>query len=518
MMTFSRRDICISMFSVLWLGVSPGAQAANELTDSVKYRIQMLGSTSWGDGTTPLWLNANQYGLSSLEQTNGYLRASLQKDFSNDFSKRWDISWALDVAVAHHFTSSFIVQQAFLKLRHKKVSFTLGSKEEPMELKPQELSTGSQTLGINARPVPQVRIALDDYVRVFGAKWLGVKGHFSVGMLTDAGFQKTFTQKENRYTENVLYHSKAGFLRLGNPEHPLTLEMGLEMATLFGGTRNQYGEELKNPVTFGKFIEAITFGGKDSNNGVYTSGYGDKLGSLMARINLDFNDWYLGAYVDHFFEDHSGLFFRDFDGWGEGDEWNTKKYNKWHHYKVRDGVLGVNLKLKKGTWLQQVAVEYIDSKYQSGEIYYDHAPGRSSEVKGRDDYYNHSFYAGWQHWGQAIGNPLFTSPIYNKNNDLHFYNNRFVAWHLGIMGQPTERFSYRILATRESGYGTYASWETYDPPRRTISLMLEGAYSLKQKVKTGGWLAKVRYGSDAGALLGHNKGIQFSLSYDGLIK
>ena len=79
---------------------------------------------------------------------------------------RWyDHRWwyGLDIVVPVNYTSNFIVQQAFAEIRWKHGVMTIGSKEFPMELKNQSLSSGSQTLGINARPVPQIRLALPDY-------------------------------------------------------------------------------------------------------------------------------------------------------------------------------------------------------------------------------------------------------------------------------------------------------------------------------------------------------------------
>ena len=92
----------------------------------------------------------------------------------------------MDVAAAFNYTSNFVVQQAYVEGRWNKGVLTLGSKEYPMELKNQQLSTGSQTLGINARPVPQARLALPDYWVVPGTKgWISVKGHIAYGKTTD---------------------------------------------------------------------------------------------------------------------------------------------------------------------------------------------------------------------------------------------------------------------------------------------------------------------------------------------
>ena len=39
------------------------------------YKVEM--QTTFSDNKSPLWLNANRHGLSSLDKTNGYLRAAI---------------------------------------------------------------------------------------------------------------------------------------------------------------------------------------------------------------------------------------------------------------------------------------------------------------------------------------------------------------------------------------------------------------------------------------------------------
>lgn len=91
-----------------------------------------------------------------------------------------------------------------------------------------------------------------------------------------------------------------------------------------------------------------------------------------------------------------------------------------------------------GTWLRDVVVEYLHTKYQSGPIYHDRTPTMSDHIAGRDDYYNHYIYPGWQHWGQVMGNPLYRSSIYNTNGSLYLENTRFVAYHWASTGnRPT---------------------------------------------------------------------------------
>lgn len=87
-----------------------GAEAGKlDLGKDVRYQVEMQGSFS--HGKTPLWLNANKYGLSSLSSTNGYLRGSLVRPLSLDSARRWGIGYGADVAVPLHYTSHVVVQQ-----------------------------------------------------------------------------------------------------------------------------------------------------------------------------------------------------------------------------------------------------------------------------------------------------------------------------------------------------------------------------------------------------------------------
>ena len=39
----------------------------------------------------------------------------------------------------------------------------------------------------------------------------------------------------------------------------------------------------------------------------YRNAEGNHLGSWVARVNLDYDDWGIAVYGNHFFEDHSAL-------------------------------------------------------------------------------------------------------------------------------------------------------------------------------------------------------------------
>ena len=484
------------------------------LTASAQLQLHTEAQLTTSSGEfTPLWLQANRYGLSSLEKTNGYLRAALSRPTETDSLRQWRRGICADVAVATGFTSTMVVQQLYGEIGWKKGLLTIGAKEQPMELKNQELSSGAQTLGINARPVPGVRIELKDYWDVPGLNhWIGFKGHIFYGKTTDDDWQVDFTQRQEHYTENSMLHTKAGYLHIGPNDKPLQLELGLEMGCQFGGTshmkRNTKGI-LKNESGFKSFIHAFIPGGAGADETDYRNEEGNHVGSLLARINYEGKAIGASLYIDHFFEDQSGMFHLDYDGYGSGENWDKWEHFNWMIYDLRDMQVGVELRLKHCRWVQTIVAEYLYTKYQSGPIYHDHTRIMSDHVSGTDDYYNHHIFTGWQHWGQVMGNPLYRSPLYNDDGTIYVQDNRFTAWHFGLSGTPVAGLHYRLLATWQRGLGTYKI--PYPDPRRNVSLLAEASYVFPQHSKLGGWSVRGAVAADHGKLLGNNSGVQLTI-------
>ena len=308
------------VFALLCLcSISALAQSNSE--DSLSIDVEMQGSFS--NSKTPLWLNANKYGLSSLTASNGYVRgmATYDKAFLDDELK---VQLGADVAIPmgykiqgykSHYTQKYIIQQAYVEGNWKYGVLTIGAKQQPMELKNNELSSGSQTLGINATPVPQVRLGLNRYWAIpYTKEWLAIKAHVAFGMMMDAPWEsvaaKGSVNKYNRYTR---YHEKAGYLRIGNEEKfPLSLTLGLEMAAQFGGTVYNWigtdengfkGGNVKLSSSFSSYFHAFTGTGSDTGEDTFSNAEGNNLGSWVARLNWNDDNIEVGAYFDHFFED-----------------------------------------------------------------------------------------------------------------------------------------------------------------------------------------------------------------------
>ena len=491
----------------------------------LEYKVEMQGSLS--KGKTPLWLNANKYGLSSLETANGYLRGGIERPLSTDEGHKFGLGYGLDVVVPINYTSKAVIQQAYVEGRWWHGTLTIGAKEQPMELKNNELSSGSQTLGINARPIPQVRLALSDYWTLpFANGWLHLKGHVAYGMMTDQNWQHDFTAKQSKYTDRALFHSKAGYLKVGNDEVfcPWSLEMGLEMVSIFGGTSylpDGHGamKTIENGKGLSAYWNAFLPGGADNGETTYQNVQGDQLGSWVMRFNYD-GDWHgFSLYADKFFEDHSAMLQLDYDGYGEGSEWQEKKQRRYLIYDFKDWLLGFEYRYKPDNWLNTLVIEYLYSKYQSGPIYHDHTITIADHIGGKDNYYNHYILPGFQHWGQGIGNPLYRSPIYNEDGTIYFKDNRFVGFHVGLGGHPSEYFKWRFLGTWQEGLGTYE--QPYTKKRYNVSLMGEGTYTL-QGQKLPMWMrgvdVRMGVGADFGSVLGgNNYGMQLTITKRGLL-
>ena len=482
------------------------------LGENIQYKAEAQIST--GKGSAPLWLNANKHGLSSLDSQNGYLRGSIIRPLLADSLHRWGMGYGLDVAVPYNYTSHIVVQQAFAEIRWKYGLLTLGIKEQPMQFKNDSLSSGSQTLGINARPLPEVRLALPEYWYIPGTRqWLGIKGHISYGVSTDGTWQEDFTKGHSGHSKRAIYHSKAGYVWVGNTKKfPLSIEMGLEMVCFFGGTRyDSRGNKtaVQPDHNLHSFWNAFIPGGSDKSDGIYANVEGNHLGSWMLRLNYDMPRWRASLYADHYFEDQSSMFMVDYDGYGKGDEWDTRKHNRIMMYSLKDMQLGLDLKFKNSNALNNILFEYIYSKYQSGPVYHDHTQTVSDHIGGNDDYYNHSIFSGWQHWGQVMGNPLYLSPIYNDDATIKVKDNRFYAFHLALAGDPSQYTHYKVMATYRKGFGTYD--KPLFNPKESLSMMAQLDYSFPDYTKMKGWGITAAYGWDAGNTYGQNHGFMLTI-------
>ena len=467
------------------------------------YKAELTGAVSNGSHM-PFWFTNNRYGLGNRTDNYAFLRGSIQRDVESDQARNWRIGYGLDAVASVGMDNHVILQQLYADVQWKVIRLSIGQKERPLEFKNQYLSSGAMTSGINARPLPQLRLELPDFWTIPRTKgWLAMKARIAYGAYTDNGWQRHFNAGEQKqiYTANSFYHTKALLLRIGNTEiFPATLSGGLEMCNQFGGKAWNvrrlidsepvyYNEKLPSGIS--AFWHALIPGGNDSNDGDFANKAGNHLGSWHMRFDGEWQRWKLGLYAEHFFEDESQMFL--LYGW-------------------KDMLYGAEVGFPKNPIIQTLLYEHIGTRDQSGPIYHDATETLPVQISGLDEYYNNHIYGAWQHAGFSMGSPLLLSPLYNNNHAISVLHNRITAHHLGIMGQPISELSYRLLYSHEKSWGTYV--HPLIDPQKANYLLAELSY-MPQWLP--GFTIKVSYGHNDGKLLGGSNGGMLTFSYSGLI-
>ena len=476
------------------------------LGNDVEYAGEIHATIS-SDGQTPFWLVHNKYGLSSIKDDFGYVRGSIRRSLNADSLRNWAVGYGMDIIVPYHFTSDFVMQQLYVESQYKNLRLTAGAKELPMDFSNQELSSGDMVMSINSRPIPQICLEMPDYWDIPGTnRWVGMKGHIAYGWFTDCNWQKSFTEPNPRpwYTSKARYHSKAIYFKFGNEmQLPLTFTGGIRVDCQFGGEAWNLRQR-KDNITYidlshinlnngiKGYWNALLFGGNDPNDGDFSNTEGNHVGSWHGSLNYQGKGWSVRGYFEHLFDDHSQLFLQ---------------------YGWKDMTWGLEANLPKNQFVSSILVELISTKDQTSAVYHDATDVLPIQISGRDSYYNHQVYGAWQHWGMTMGNPLLLSPIYNENHQVFNYHNRIKATHLGIAGDPSPVFHYRVLYTH------LRSWGTYDFPLTDTQYndFLIAELTLKPR-QLKGWSFTGAFGMNRGDLLNKCSGGSVSIRKEGVIK
>lgn len=468
---------------------------------SFTYHVE-TGVTAGGGNYAPLWFTANRNGLSSIKPNNAYLEAGLA--FNKKLKHHWNIQAGFDLATAANNTSAFIIQQAYADISWQCLSMSVGSKERDPFGKNPQLSSGGMVEGNNTRPVPQVRVGIEEFTNVpFTNAWLKVKGHIAYGRFTDDRWQRDYVAVNKQYVEDVLYHSKSLLFRIGKKEKfPLELDFGMIMAAQFGGKLYEYDANRQKkqvyamPTGIKDFFDILIpgKGGDDTPWGDQVNILGNHLGSWNLSLSYYLNDWKLRGYYEHFFDDHSQMFF---------------EYGRW-----KDGHIGLEVTLPHNRWVSTFVWEGLATKDQTGPMLYDGFDGHFSEyqISAKDNYYNHYYYQSWQHWGMGMGNPLLPAPLYNEDGSLLFKSNRILSQHIGFNGNPSKEISYRVLMSYTRHWGTYD--DPLDEVRKQFSSLYEVTYSPR---KLRGWSISPALGLDHGTYLGNNTGGMLVIKKEGIL-
>ena len=453
----------------------------------------------------PFWHTSNRQGLPSVNDNNGYTHLAalgntiLPWGFSTDYG--------VDLGAGAGLEKNLFLHQLYLDLDYRWLGVSVGMKERWSDKNPY-LSSGALTWSGNSKPVPEVRAGIPDFVSIpLLGNWLAIKGHIGYGRFTDDVWRRDHTL--GSYVDGVLFHSKSAFFRFGNMKRfPLQVTLGLEMNNMFGGVQHNAGSDRSMPsdaaaywtVLF-PFHHVEQQGNED----------GDNLGSW--HLNFDYypSDWHVGAYYEHFFEDHSSWLGIEYKN-------NTQGEKDFIFFGFRrnwfDGLFGVEVNAPDNIrFFRNAVLEFMNTRGLCGPICHSAACNSDGmnvieEVDGRDGMYNHGIYTSYSHHGYAIGNPVLVSPAY-YNNGNHFRSNRVQMFHLGIDGVITDNIDYRLLAT------TTRHWGCYGAPLKEVesitSLMMECSY---RPGDADSWKFTLSGAMDfdSGGMLGDNKGVMLTIT------
>lgn len=471
------------------------AQDREEKENTTGYEIELFGSLSTGD-YTPFWMVSNRYGVVPLDANNGYLRAAVdhQQHFGKGF--RWNAK--LDMVAAVPRYHNVFIQQLYAEIGYKSLLLSVGSKENKHSLWDNRLGTGDLVLSNNARPIPEINLSIPEFAIVpRTGGWMQVKGDFALGRSFDTKYLEQFANDKQVYVKNVLWHHKSFYVQVKDTkgDFPVSGIVGVQHWAQWGGTSSnpQIG---KQPHSLKDFLRIVcgSEGGANATVSDQVNVLGNHYGSYDFKLKYAAKDWDIAGYYQHFFDDKSGMIF----------------------VNGTDGLWGIEANMPRFGWIKRVVAEYVTTRNQSGPFHYiefDHdkyqGPGG-----GADNYYNNGEYqTGVSYFGQSIGTPLITAPMYNKNGKLGFDNTRISAWNIGLEGEISSQFSYMLKYTYSEGYGNHYA------PFLSKKCTHSGIAELKYVNPTlKGWEFKGAFAADKSQLYGNSAGFSLTVSKRGILK
>ena len=479
------------------------ANAQDSLQTSVTYDLSAEMAVGTGDFTA-YHLTSNRHHVLATRPNTGYVRGAVKAE--HPLSRKLMLTGGMDMIASVHADHKVYLQQLYANLRYDKFFFEVGSREHNAVLRNNLLSVGAFAKGTNAKPIPQVRIGTTDFWTVpFTKGWLQIHFEGGYGKFLDSQYRKDiyndYRDANYKYSTGIWYHQKHLYFRT-NPEKRFYVTAGIEHVAQFGG--NKYGQEngkyveKEHPIKIKDFFDIfLPFGDKNyfENGAMEDWVFGNHLGSMTIQLSWNINrDNIVQIYLDDPFEDGSGM----------------RKSNGW------DGLWGIEYVNRSAgrQWVRGAVIEYFQTTNQSGPLHYDRGdypePIRSQitdKVVGKDEYYNHTYYCSYAHYGMTPGNPLITSPIYNADGYNAFRDNRVKAWHVAVNGELTDHISYLVKGSYREGKGTYI--QPIYPKRHFFDAMFQGIYT------KGPWQVSAAYAFDKGNVYGDCSTFNLKIGYHG---
>lgn len=131
-------------------------------------------------------------------------------------------------------------------------------------------------------------------------------------------------------------------------------------------------------------------------------------------------------------------------------------------------------------------------------------------MSGGDGYYNNGEYLGWQYYGASMGHPFLIGPQYNRDHRNAVEGSRVKAQHVGLEGDPSEEWNWRLLLSYTRNWGTYQ--QPFDKVEKQFSGMAEVTY---RPGFVRGWSVSAALGLDRGGYPGNSTGAMVTIRKTG---
>ena len=385
----------------------------------------------------------------------------------------------------------------------------IGMRENYISSLNPQLSSGDFMNANNARPIPQIRGSIPDFILVpYTGGNLYIKGDIAIGKYLDGEWLEERAKPAlERYAKDILSHDKSVYFRFGNIElkNKQQFTFGVIHKTQWGGVLYKIDNQTNtyNPIAqpqnlnafLRMFVAKEGSGGASGADQAYVSG--SQWGAYIFKYDYKLkNESRISAYIQHFFEDGTGMVFENYP----------------------DNLYGLEFQTSEKSLVSGVVFEYIYTKQQTGTIHLgdigDDHNIRPTDKGGNDNYYNNVDYVqGPSHFGYSLGTPLFLPPVYNTDGSVNFKGNRIIAFHLGVEGYIFPELQYRLLMTTGKNWGRY--YVPFSSIQNGFASQLEIIYDCP---KIEDFSIRLSGGLDTGDFFGGNTfGGSITLSKKGII-
>lgn len=444
-----------------------------------------LNSLAGTKGQLPFWLWANQLGRFQASETSiQNLNLTVFHTVSSKNKQLlFDMNADLDMSTSKGHNLYFT--QLFANAKWKFLYLRGGLFADKVMYQGLSSTNGNLAASLNARPHPKIRAGFSRFVAL--GKGFSVKGFYEEGILND-----------ERYVKNTHLHRKALFLRFGRAQR-LQVTAGLNHFVMWWGTHPTYGE-LQGPKYYIDYVTSDR-GGETALPTDQGNVMGNSYGSYHLEIKKEFETFGLTGYINHPFDDHSGMELENY----------------------RDNLYGLLFSSRHATpHFKNLLFEYHFTKNQSGPLHLFPLPNGTHVGHGRDDYFNHGVYrSGVTYQQMSMASPLFYPLKIENGISMGFENTRISGFHLAANGFLKENMKWESKLTYTNNFGKYGPpqmngqvEDTYSPPRKQISSVFTINWiSMKHRYSIGATLAADKGNLFDNSISKFRMGARLSLRY-----